>query len=606
MPGLALVISPAGKEKNQEQLERMLACLRHEADYVTRTGCQDRPGVCAGLTVLPGSAADCGPFMNEAGTVCLLFSGECFGGEDEAAGLKSRGHQVGAGRHDWLVHLYEELGPAFVEKLNGWFSGLVLDLRANTALLFNDRYGLGRIYHHATADGFYFASEAKALLKIFPGLRQLDARSLAEQFSCGCVLQNRTLFSGVSLLPPGSAWTFSADGNVRRETYFRPETWENQAPLDHESFYAALKEVFPRVLRRYLTGPLGMSLTGGLDGRLIMAWADPKPGSMPCYSFGGIYRDCADVTLARKVAAVCGQTHRVIPVDETFLDGFRSLAEKSVYLSDGTMDVSGAVELYANRLARQIAPVRLTGNYGSEILRGNVAFRPRAGHREFLTSDFCRWEDTAGETYRAEARGNRTTFIAFKQVPWHHYSRLSVEQSQLTLRSPYLDNELVGLVYRTPADLLTSAQPALRLIADGNPALARIPTDRGLTYRTTPVLTRMNHAWQEATVRAEYAYDYGMPQWFAPIDRAFRWAQPERLFLGRHKFYHFRVWYRDQLAPCVKDVLLDNRSLSRPYVVRERVEQMVREHTSGRRNHTTAIHQLLTAELTQRVLIENQ
>ncbi len=76
------------------------------------------------------------------------------------------------------------------------------------------------------------------------------------------------------------------------------------------------------------------------------------------------------------------------------------LAEQSVYYSDGTMDVGGAVEIFANRRAREIAPIRLTGNYGSEILRRNVAFRPGKKKASFLTDDYSRLVDSASTTYR--------------------------------------------------------------------------------------------------------------------------------------------------------------------------------------------------------------
>ena len=35
-----------------------------------------------------------------------------------------------------------------------------------TEVLFNDRYGLNRVYYHEEADAFYFASEAKSLLSV--------------------------------------------------------------------------------------------------------------------------------------------------------------------------------------------------------------------------------------------------------------------------------------------------------------------------------------------------------------------------------------------------------------------------------------------------------
>ena len=76
------------------------------------------------------------------------------------------------------------------------------------------------------------------------------------------------------------------------------------------------------------------------------------------------------------------------------------------------------------------------------------------------------------------------------------------------------------------------------------------------------------------------------------------------MFLGRHKYYHFRLWYRDHLNDYVKAVLLDSETLRRPYVRREAVEKMVLDHVSGRGNYTLGIHRLLTAELIQRKLIE--
>ena len=79
-------------------------------------------------------------------------------------------------------------------------------------MLFNDRYGLGRIYVHEGKDGVHFSSEAKSILRALPSTRQIDNRALAEFASCGCALQSRTLFAGVRLLPPASRWTFFAAG----------------------------------------------------------------------------------------------------------------------------------------------------------------------------------------------------------------------------------------------------------------------------------------------------------------------------------------------------------------------------------------------------------
>src|SRR5215471_11005615 len=253
-----------------------------------------------------------------------------------------------------FLSLYEKLGLDALETLNGCFSGVLVDLRDRQAILFNDRYGLNRIYVHEQHDRLFFSSEAKSLLAVLPALRELDPRGLGEWFSCGCVLGNRSLFRGVSLLPPGSAWIFSSDGSQNRERYFHPSAWENQPVLSPEDYFQQLTKIFPRILGDYTNGsrPVAMSLTGGLDGRMIMAWARPNRGELPCYTFNGSYRDCADVRIARKVAAACDQPHQTISIGDEFLAQFPRLAKQTICITDGAMDVTGAAELYVNRLAR--------------------------------------------------------------------------------------------------------------------------------------------------------------------------------------------------------------------------------------------------------------
>jgi asparagine synthase (glutamine-hydrolysing) len=239
-------------------------------------------------------------------------------------------------------------------------------------------------------------------------------------------------------------------------------------------------------------------------------------------------------------------------------------------------------------------------------MRGNVAFRPTRVSHDLLSGEFVPFVQAATATYDAARRGHEVSFIAFKQLPWHHYGRLALECSQLTPRSPFLDNELVALMYQAPTECIHSRIPSLQLIADGNARLARLPTDRGRVLERNRIIGFARRAYQETAMKAEYLYDYGMPQWLAAVDHALGRFRLERLFLGRHKFYHFRVWYRDDLASYLKDTLLDPRSLSRAYLNGRHLEKMINEHVRGTRNHTSEIHQVLTAELVHRLLIEQR
>jgi asparagine synthase (glutamine-hydrolysing) len=158
--------------------------------------------------------------------------------------------------------------------------------------------------------------------------------------------------------------------------------------------------------------------------------------------------------------------------------------------------------------------------------------------------------------------------------------------------------------FRAPESAVENNVIRLRLIADGNSALRQIRTDVGVggTGEAFPgAIFRRYHAF---TFKAEYAYDHGMPQWVAQIDHALSSLHLERLFLGRHKYYHFRVWYRDALSKYVQEMLLDSRTLSRPYLDAKALETLVHRHLKGDHNYTTEIHKVLSLELVHRLFLD--
>jgi asparagine synthase (glutamine-hydrolysing) len=395
---------------------------------------------------------------------------------------------------------------------------------------------------------------------------------------------------------------------TRRGAYFSPKEWEGQELLTPEGYYQELKRVFSANLDRYFAGPhrYGISLTGGLDTRMIMAWKKFAQDSTPCYSFGSAYRDCEDVAIARRVARQCGQAHQILEVGSDYLSRFPHYAERAVFLSDGTTPVNRGSDLYVNEIAKQIAPVRITGNYGGEVLRQVRAFKPGRPRPGLLSGDLDRPIQAAEQTYQGLIDCHPLTFAVFRQATWHHYGLLGLEQTQVSMRTPYLDNDFVRTVFRAPHSSTQDNSVCLRLIADGDPAMAAIPTDRGLGGNSSALWTEMRHQILEFTFKAEYAYDYGMPQWVSGIDHALSFLHLERLFLGRHKFAHYRVWYRDQLAPYVREILLDSRSLGREHIQRSMVETIVRDHTRGNRNYTSEIHVLLTLEHICRLFLDRK
>ena len=279
MPGIVGLITKKPRPRAEQELARMVESVRHESFYDAGTWVDEAMGIYVGWVARQGSFGLPMPLRNESGDRVLVFSGEEYPERDVRAVLRQHGHTVTDDGPDYLVHLAED-DPSFPVGLNGRFHGLLIDRAGATATLFNDRYGMHRIYTHEANDAFYFGAEAKALLAVRPELRATDPRGLGELVTCGCVLENRTLFKGVNVLPPASAWVFRNAAIENRAAYFHPQEWESQGPLDMEPYYQQVREVFSRNLPRYFNGPqpIGVSLTGGLDSRMIMAWHKAQAG----------------------------------------------------------------------------------------------------------------------------------------------------------------------------------------------------------------------------------------------------------------------------------------------------------------------------------------
>jgi asparagine synthase (glutamine-hydrolysing) len=593
MPGIVGLITKMRRQDAEAQLLRMVAALRHEPSYVTGTWCDESLGLYTGW--VERSTVDNGglPIENESRNLALLISGEVFPDE---------GGQPA--RRKYLSDVQSE--ARFPNRLNGLFHGVLADRANRRAVLFNDRYGMHRLYYRDAEDAFYFAAEAKAILKVCPESRSINPDGIAEFVSCGCTLENRTLFEGIAVLPAGSAWTFHDGTLSAKKSYFDSKEWEEQLPLDPDTYYRKLREVFSTRIPLYFESAerVGVSLTGGLDSRMLMSWSHAAPATLQCFSFGSSIRESQDVRIARRVARACGQSHEIITVGQTFLQEFPSFAERTVFLSDGCVEVKHAPDLYVSERAAQLASIRVTGNYGGEVLRQVRAFKPADPPHGLFASSLNSGFARAKETYSRSLPGHPLSFAVFRQAPWRQHGLLALERTQQTIRSPFLDNEIVQTVFRAPQLSLECNDVSLRLIADGNGELAGIRTDRGFGGRLPRVMAAVQQAYFDLTFKAEYACDYGMPDSIIRVDHALKSFHLERAFLGRHKFTHFRLWYRDALISYVREMLLDSKTLARPYLDRVSMERMVHEHCEGRRNHTTAIHKVLTLEFIHRLFID--
>jgi asparagine synthase (glutamine-hydrolysing) len=604
MPGIAGIISRGPVDTCQRMAAAMVRSIEHEPFYTSGKYFLPELGVYAGWTAHEKSFAAGQVFLNEEHDIALVLSGECFVDQELHSALRRKGHSVDK-TNNCLVHLYEEEGEQFVEKLNGPFSGLLIDQRQKKVLLFNDRYGSERIYWHQSENATYFASEAKALLSVLPESRTFDDQGVAQFLTFGCTVGERTLFRDIHLFPGASLWSFE-NGTCRKRRYFSPKSWESQPVISSEAFTARFEEIFKRVLPRYFASDLkvGISLTGGLDSRMIIACRPHSMCDVVCYTFSGETGETLDDRLAARVSKACGFEHRLLRLGSDFFSDFASYVDRTVYVTDGYFGATGAHEIYFNEKARQLAPLRLTGNYGSELLRGVSTFKPLRLSRALFNPEFNSALHSA-----ATPLGNETThpvtFAAFREIPWNLFGSLAASRSQVNFRTPYLDNELVALAYQAPESLRKSPRPACSLIKANSPVLSSIPTDRRPSPASSKPAAILRHFFSEATFKVDYLNNEGWPHWLSPLDSIFTRMTSGLKIVGWHKYLHYRRWFRRELAEYIQSAVSEVRTRQAPFWDTAFLEKMAKDHIEGRKNYVLEINAVLTLEAVERLLLRD-
>ena len=580
----------------------MVRAVEHESFYATGVVSDDRAGVHVGWAGHGDRFPNGLPLVSQSGEITAVVVGQLFG---EACDLASQTRDSAWVALADALDADDRRAEHQLRSLNGWFAGVLIDANRGTCALFNDRYGMHRLFYSQSAHGAYFASEAKALLAVLPETRAFDPTGLAEFASCGCTLGEQSLFRGVRVLPGASLLRFVGTASPRRRQYFDRAEWEARSALRVPEFTSRFVEAFVRIVPTYVPKDVSaaVSLTGGLDSRMVLAAAAAAPGTLPCYTFGSEHRDTLDVVVSRQIAARCGQPHYVVTLGSDFRGALPGLIEKSVSLSDGYLGLSGAAEVFANAAVRRIASVRLTGNYGGESLRGVRAFDCDTSLGRLFAPELRGQFTSAALTFHQQAAGMPgPSFAVFHQAPHQGYGRLAIESSQVVPRTPFFDNELIELCYQSPRDFDGLAL-AVAVLSVCQPALLDVPTDRGVLGTGGPVRRSVRRAVREGLFKAEYLASHGMPDFLVRRAALRRWLGLEKRLLGRHKFYHLRSLLRDDLEAYVRDTLSSRGPALGSYFDQKAVATVLDEHYSDRRNHTGAIDTMLTIAVTHRNLL---
>ena len=260
-------------ELDRPVLERMVQSLYHRGP--DDRGLWEAPGVSLGMRRLSiiDVAGGGQPMFNEDYTVAIVFNGEIYNHVELQSELVAAGHQFRSHHSDTetLVHLYEEHGLDFLNKLNGMFALALWDIPRRRLLLARDRTGIKPLYFATTRSGVAFGSEIKALLAHPDISRDPNFPALHDYFTFKNIPSPSTAYAAIQQLRPGELAIVEGK-EIKRQCWWRVRFAEDASLTEEEAAFR-IRSLLEDSVRLQMRSdvPFGAYLSGGVDSSSVVA-----------------------------------------------------------------------------------------------------------------------------------------------------------------------------------------------------------------------------------------------------------------------------------------------------------------------------------------------
>ena len=558
------------------------------------------------------------PLYNEDQSVCVVFNGEIYNYLELIPELQALGH-VFHTRSDTevIVHAWEAWGEKCVERFRGMFAFALWDRNQDCLFLARDRLGVKPLHYALLADGtLLFGSELKSLLAHGGLPKDIDPLAVEEYFALGYVAEPRCIFKQARKLPPACTLLVKR-GQALREPR---EYWDVRFTLDRRIGEAeAFEELTARLnesirLRLMSEVPLGAFLSGGVDSSAVVALMAGL-NSDPVNTCSIAFSDPAynEAEFARQVAERYKTNHFVDTVESDDFDLIDTLAR----LYDEPYADSSAIPTYrVCQLARKHVTVALSGDGGDESFGGYRRYKlhmMEEGMRSALPLGVRR--PLFGMLGRVYPKADWAPRVFRAKTTFEAMARTSVEayfHSMSLIRDPERS--------RLYSDSFRAELGGYSAIDVFNRHAARVGTDDPLgliqyidlhTYLVGDINTKVDRASMAHSLEVrEPLMDHPLVEWLATLPSTLKLKRGEgkyllkkamEPYLPRDIMYRPKMgfavplarWFRGPLRQRVRDSLLDGRIAESGLFNPQAIRQMVEQHESGRRDHSTPLWTLL-------------
>lgn len=327
--------------------------------------------------------------------------------------------------HELLYELYlsHDFKSALTE-IDGIFSAVIYDRPQNSLLLLCDRYGMKHMYVSSDNRSIGWASEIKALTAIPWVSKEIDKKTLENFLHYGYFIEDDTWFGSVKLIQPAGLIKFNlSNGSIERSIYW---AWDQIRPvsgkIDIREAGQEWGRLFTNAVRKRVNQGerAGLTLSGGLDSRAILAAFPDEYGQVQAATFGK--KNCLDIDLAQKASTVKKARHHVFELSSQNWLQSRLLG---VWITDGQLSILDMHGIECLQSISEIFNINLNGLGGDGIHGGS-----------FLSSVKQHFPDT---TDPYGSRGRR--FIRVGTM---------LDELWIHNRFPFYDNDLLTFTLSLP------------------------------------------------------------------------------------------------------------------------------------------------------------
>jgi asparagine synthase (glutamine-hydrolysing) len=551
------------------------------------------------------------PIANEDGTVHVVQNGEIYNYRELRVGLELAGHRF-ATRSDTevLVHLYEQHGVAFAQRLRGMFAVAVWDAKRRRLVLARDPFGIKPLYYQDNADGVAFASELRALPR-----GEIDLDALEAFLAFNSIPGPYSIFREVKKLPPGHLLVWE-DGEARVSRFARP------APVpasevrreDEDELAEELRARLRDSVRAHLIAdvPVGVLLSGGVDSSALVALA-AQESSEPVHTFsiGFEERSFDELDDARAVAQLYGTRHEelVLRPDAALL--LPALADA---FDEPFADSSALPTYLVSQLAARHVKVALSGEGGDELFGGYYTYAAdllalRVGRLAPLARPLVERLPSSSRRTSFEYKAKR--FVRAAGLPPLERHHAWKEIFSPDARAELLGSDPLSGSRLDPVDLLRTRFAE----TEGAEPLARLQdVDLG-TYLVDDLLVKTDRASMAHSLEARVPYLDPLVAGLAQAlptqlkvsglrkKRLLRKAAapllPRRIVYGRKRGFSIpaAAWLRGELEPFARDVLSPETLQRQAFFEPTSVTRLLDRHVAGREDLSRQLWGLLAFTL---------